>query len=196
MLRLGWPLCLPSPSILDTTSIPEITFPKTTCRPSNLLKHYETCEPRFHKNKEPRLASTFHIAKAWNKLARIGEVESPASFYCRDEELRSICIWSSICHWQNPCQRTEEDSSINWTGSPFGEEDKVISFTWACVLQFEVLVRKSVSIYWLSPSSIPTSEVAPLDHKAGNNPMEFATLIVEKLSTLPSPPFSCNETTN
>lgn len=39
-LLLGVPLCLPSASILKTTSIPESTFPKATCLPSNL--HYKS----------------------------------------------------------------------------------------------------------------------------------------------------------
>lgn len=63
--------------------------------------------------------------------------------------------------------------------------------TWSSVFQFEVLIGKLSSIYGFSPCSISRRKIPPLNHKAGNDSMKCATLVVEKLPTLSNTLFTC-----
>jgi len=78
-------------------------------------------------------------------------VVKPWSLGCCDEELTSVSVFSSICHWQT-----------EWF-----------------VLKLEVFVSKSFTPNRSSSGSVSTCEVSTLDHEAWNDSVEFAALECE-----------------
>ena len=79
----------------------------------------------------------------------------PCSICSTQEELGTIRVWSSIGH--------TEDS-------------------WSSVLEHKVLIWELVSIDWLTPGSISSSEISTLAHEIWDNTMECGTLEVKRLS--------------
>lgn len=73
----------------------------------------------------------------------------PRCFLCCDEKLRSISIFSCICHGQ-------PSNSI--------------------MLQLEILIREPLTINTASTSTIFIGEITPLDHKISDDSMEEGAL--------------------
>lgn len=63
--------------------------------------------------------------------------------------------------------------------------------TWSSVLDLEVLISKFKAIDRLSTSSITEGEVPALDHKAGDDSVEWASLVMKWLSTFPHAFLAC-----
>lgn len=61
---------------------------------------------------------------------------------------------------------------------------KIAAFllAWSNVFQFKVLIRKFITINRFPALSITMSEIASLDHKAGNNPVERSSFVMKRLS--------------
>ena len=81
----------------------------------------------------------------------------PAGIHSADEKLWSICVRSSICHWQD-----------TWTGMP----------------KRKFLISKLGTINWFSSTTIAMCNVSTLDHKAGNNAVKNTALIMQGLAQL------------
>ena len=79
----------------------------------------------------------------------------PGSRTERDEELRAVCVWSSIGH---------------------GEKVRL------GVVDLEVLIGKSFSVDALSSSAVTSGEVTSLCHEARNNAVEGAAHVVEVIT--------------
>lgn len=79
------------------------------------------------------------------------------------EELWTISVWSSICHWK-------------------------ISSSW--MFNSEVFIFKLHSVNWFSSSSISGSKITSLSHKFSNNSMESRTFIMKSFSTFAHSLFS------
>ena len=75
----------------------------------------------------------------------------PASLDKSDEELRAICIWSSIGH---------------------GE------LIWLCEFDIKVLIIEIWAVDTFSSSSITSCKVTTLNHEGGNDSMEWTTLVI------------------
>lgn len=131
-------------------------------------------------------------------------IKLPVSCHSCDEELWTIGVGTSICHWQKPCTQESSDFCSHqhydrWQPSiPFRERKKgkkklgargggkelYYLSTWASMLQLEILISKLLSVNWFSTSSITKCEITSLNHETGYNPMKFATLEMERFSTL------------
>uniref|UniRef100_A0A3P9I2P8 Uncharacterized protein n=1 Tax=Oryzias latipes TaxID=8090 RepID=A0A3P9I2P8_ORYLA len=77
----------------------------------------------------------------------------PVCLVIRDEELRSVCVWSRVGH---------------------GE-----MLTWSRVFEDEVFIVKLSPVDGLPASAVVVGEVAPLTHELRYNAMEAASLIAE-----------------
>lgn len=74
----------------------------------------------------------------------------PRSLFSGNEKLRSISIFSSVCH-----------------GQPAG----------TVMLQFEILVGELLSVDTATAGTVALGEIAPLDHEVFDHPVEFAPLV-------------------
>ena len=88
----------------------------------------------------------FHLPK-YHMLA-----VQPLSLGSADKKLRTVCVWSSICHGQDA--RT-------------------------CMLQDEVLILKFLSVDGFAASAIMACEVTTLAHESWNNSVKGGTLIAK-----------------
>mmetsp|Transcript_60462 Transcript_60462/g.129689 ORF Transcript_60462/g.129689 Transcript_60462/m.129689 type:complete len:223 (-) Transcript_60462:13-681(-) len=79
----------------------------------------------------------------------------PRCLHRRDEELRAVRVWPSICHAENA-----------WTG----------------VLQREVLVGELLAVDALTASAVAPGEVPSLDHEVGDDAVELAALVVKRMA--------------
>uniref|UniRef100_A0A3B3I952 Uncharacterized protein n=1 Tax=Oryzias latipes TaxID=8090 RepID=A0A3B3I952_ORYLA len=77
----------------------------------------------------------------------------PVCLVIRDEELRSVCVWSRVGH---------------------GE-----MLTWSRVFEDEVFIVKLSPVDGLPASAVVVGEVAPLTHELRYNAMEAASLVAE-----------------